>query len=112
MSTNKVFSDLRAGRSAEGTPRVPVEAATPIPDVRAALLAGGLGERMGKLTDAVCKPMVPYAGVCRLVDFSMANVVRSGVPQALQAIDMPAQCLQLEATPSGKRTIAWGERRC
>jgi len=81
MSTNKVFSDLRAGQSAEGTPRVPVEAATPIPDVRAALLAGGLGERMGKLTDAVCKPMVPYAGVCRLVDFSMANVVRSGVPE-------------------------------
>src|SRR5690349_13294503 len=81
MSTNKVLSDLRAGQSAEGTPRAPVEAATPIPVVRAALLAGGLGERMGKLTDAVCKPMVPYAGVCRLVDFSMANAARSGVPE-------------------------------
>ena len=50
-------------------------------DVRAALLAGGRGERMGRLTDAVCKPMVPYAGACRLVDFSMANTVRSGVPE-------------------------------
>lgn len=50
-------------------------------DVRAALLAGGRGERMGRLTDAVCKPMVPYAGACRLVDFSMANAVRSGVPE-------------------------------
>ena len=50
-------------------------------DVRAALLAGGRGERMGRLTDAVCKPMVPYAGGCRLVDFSVANVVRSGVPE-------------------------------
>jgi glucose-1-phosphate adenylyltransferase len=49
--------------------------------VRAALLAGGLGERMGRLTDAVCKPMVPYAGACRLVDFSMANTARSGVPE-------------------------------
>jgi valienol-1-phosphate guanylyltransferase len=49
-------------------------------DVRAALLCGGIGERMGRLTDAVCKPMVPYAGACRLVDFSMANAVRSGVP--------------------------------
>jgi valienol-1-phosphate guanylyltransferase len=48
-------------------------------DVRAALLCGGRGERMGRLTDAVCKPMVPYAGGCRLVDFSVANVVRSGV---------------------------------
>ena len=50
-------------------------------DVRAALLAGGRGERMGRLTDAVCKPMVPYAGGCRLVDFSMANAVRSGLPE-------------------------------
>jgi glucose-1-phosphate adenylyltransferase len=51
--------------------------------VRAALLAGGLGERMGRLTDAVCKPMVPYAGSCMLVDFSMANAVRSGVPETV-----------------------------
>ncbi|HEY2442039.1 MAG TPA: sugar phosphate nucleotidyltransferase, partial [Streptosporangiaceae bacterium] len=50
-------------------------------DVRAALLAGGRGERMGRLTDAVCKPMVPYAGGARLVDFSVANAVRSGLPE-------------------------------
>lgn len=50
-------------------------------DVRAALLSGGRGERMGRLTETVCKPMVPYAGGCRLVDFSVANVVRSGVPE-------------------------------
>jgi glucose-1-phosphate adenylyltransferase len=56
-------------------------AAVSVPDVRAALLAGGLGERMGRLTDAACKPMVPYAGGCRLVDFSMANVVRSGLAE-------------------------------
>ncbi|MCW2860561.1 MAG: nucleotidyl transferase [Actinoallomurus sp.] len=52
-------------------------------DVRAALLAGGLGERMGRLTDEMCKPLVPYAGSCRLVDFSMANAVRSGVPEVV-----------------------------
>jgi valienol-1-phosphate guanylyltransferase len=50
-------------------------------DVRAALLSGGRGERMGRLTDAECKPMVPYAGGCRLVDFSVANVARSGIPE-------------------------------
>ena len=33
------------------------------------------------LTDHTCKPMVPYAGRCRLVDFSMANAVRSGVTE-------------------------------
>ncbi|MEV5710657.1 sugar phosphate nucleotidyltransferase [Actinoallomurus sp. NPDC052274] len=50
-------------------------------DVRAALLAGGLGERMGHLTDNLCKPLVPYAASCRLVDFSVANAARSGVPE-------------------------------
>jgi ADP-glucose pyrophosphorylase len=50
-------------------------------NVRAALLAGGRGERMGRLTDHVCKPLLPYGGVCRLVDFSVANVVRSGIPE-------------------------------
>lgn len=49
--------------------------------VRAGLLAGGLGERMGPLTSRVCKPLVPYAASCRLVDFSVANAVRSGVPE-------------------------------
>jgi ADP-glucose pyrophosphorylase len=52
-------------------------------NVRAALLAGGLGERMGRLTDEMCKPLVPYAASCRLLDFSMANAVRSGVPEVV-----------------------------
>jgi ADP-glucose pyrophosphorylase len=50
-------------------------------EVRAALLAGGLGERMGRLTDRVCKPLVPYAAACRLVDFSIDNARRSGIPE-------------------------------
>ncbi|MGW5695391.1 sugar phosphate nucleotidyltransferase [Streptomyces asiaticus] len=49
--------------------------------VRAVLLAGGLGHRMGVLTANTCKPMVPYAGSCRLVDFSLANAVASEVPE-------------------------------
>lgn len=52
-------------------------------DVRAALLAGGLGERMGRLTADLCKPLVPYAASCRLVDFSMANAIRSGVREVV-----------------------------
>jgi len=51
--------------------------------VRAGLLAGGLGERMGRLTDRSCKPLVPYAAACRLVDFSLVNAVRSGVPEVV-----------------------------
>jgi glucose-1-phosphate adenylyltransferase len=49
--------------------------------VRGGLLAGGLGERMGPLTSRVCKPLVPYAASCRLVDFSLANAVWSGMPE-------------------------------
>jgi valienol-1-phosphate guanylyltransferase len=52
-------------------------------DVRTALLAGGLGERLGRLTARECKPLVPYAGTCRLVDFSMANVARSGLREVV-----------------------------
>lgn len=52
-----------------------------MPGVRAALLAGGKGVRMGRLTRDICKPMVPFAGSCRLVDFSVANAVRSGVEE-------------------------------
>ncbi|WP_153465422.1 sugar phosphate nucleotidyltransferase [Streptomyces kaniharaensis] len=51
--------------------------------VRGALLAGGLGERMGPLTARTCKPLVPYAASCRLVDFSLANAVRSGLPEVV-----------------------------
>ncbi|HTZ42838.1 MAG TPA: sugar phosphate nucleotidyltransferase [Jatrophihabitans sp.] len=49
--------------------------------VRAALLAGGRGERLGRLTESVCKPLVPYGGSCRLVDFSVANTARSGIAE-------------------------------
>ncbi|GAB2914042.1 sugar phosphate nucleotidyltransferase [Streptomyces mayteni] len=52
-----------------------------LPGVRGALLAGGLGQRMGPLTAEVCKPLVPYAASCRLVDFSLANAVRSGLSE-------------------------------
>lgn len=52
-------------------------------DVRAALLAGGRGERLGRLTERTIKPLVPYAGTCRLVDFSLANAQRSGISEVV-----------------------------
>ncbi|MBC3841372.1 NTP transferase domain-containing protein [Streptacidiphilus sp. 4-A2] len=54
-----------------------------LPGVRGALLAGGLGARMGPLTAGTCKPLVPYAASCRLIDFSLANAVRSGLPEVV-----------------------------
>jgi glucose-1-phosphate adenylyltransferase len=52
-------------------------------DVRAALLAGGKGERLGRLTERRIKPLVPYGGTCRLVDFSLACAQRSGIAEVV-----------------------------
>ncbi|QFU08415.1 Glucose-1-phosphate adenylyltransferase [Rhodobacteraceae bacterium THAF1] len=49
------------------------------------LLAGGQGSRLHELTDATCKPAVPFVGQTRIVDFTMDNVVRSGMYQILVA---------------------------
>lgn len=50
---------------------------------RAVLLAGGLGSRMGKLTERNIKPMALFAGQCRLVDFSIRNARDSGLDEVL-----------------------------
>ncbi|HEX4728212.1 MAG TPA: sugar phosphate nucleotidyltransferase [Jatrophihabitans sp.] len=52
-------------------------------DVRAALLAGGKGERLGRLTQRAVKPLVPFGGTCRLVDFSLACARRSGIGEVV-----------------------------
>lgn len=52
-------------------------------DVRAVLLAGGVGRRMGRLGDGRLKPLIPFGGTCRLIDFSLANAQRSGLTEVL-----------------------------
>lgn len=49
----------------------------------AAILAGGRGERLDHLTAACPKPLVPYAGTCRMVDFSLENCRTSGVRETV-----------------------------
>ncbi|QMU71261.1 sugar phosphate nucleotidyltransferase [Streptacidiphilus sp. P02-A3a] len=51
--------------------------------VRAVLLAGGEGRRMGRLGAGRLKPLVPFGGGCRLIDFSLANAARSGLGEVL-----------------------------
>ncbi|MEU5218562.1 sugar phosphate nucleotidyltransferase [Streptomyces sp. NPDC020807] len=51
--------------------------------VRAVLLAGGEGRRMGRLGHGRLKPLVPFGGACRLVDFSLANAADSGLDEVL-----------------------------
>lgn len=51
--------------------------------VRAVLLAGGEGRRMGPLGQGRLKPLIPFGGSARLIDFSLANARRSGFEEVL-----------------------------
>jgi glucose-1-phosphate adenylyltransferase len=52
-------------------------------DVRSVLLAGGEGRRMGRLGQGRLKPLVPFGGTCRLIDFSLLNARSSGLREVL-----------------------------
>ncbi|MFI6553158.1 sugar phosphate nucleotidyltransferase [Streptomyces griseus] len=50
---------------------------------RAVLLAGGEGRRMGRLGAGRLKPLVPFGGTGRLIDFSLVNAKDSGFSEVL-----------------------------
>ncbi len=43
------------------------------------VLAGGAGRRLAPLTDDRAKPAVPFAGLYRLVNFALSNLVNAGI---------------------------------
>jgi len=43
------------------------------------LLAGGVGSRLNILVQNRAKPAVPFGGIYRIIDFSLSNVVNSGL---------------------------------
>ncbi len=47
--------------------------------VVALILAGGAGTRLGVLSDQRAKPAVAFAGRYRIIDFTLSNVVNSGI---------------------------------
>jgi len=54
-------------------------------DTVAIMLAGGQGTRLFELTAKESKPAVPFARYHRIVDFTMASLVRSGISRVLVA---------------------------
>jgi glucose-1-phosphate adenylyltransferase len=50
-----------------------------LPRVLVLVLAGGAGGRLELLTEKRAKPAVPFAGVYRLIDFSLSNCQHSGI---------------------------------
>jgi glucose-1-phosphate adenylyltransferase len=47
--------------------------------IRAVILAGGEGKRLGVLTNKRAKPAVPFAGRYRIIDFTLSNCVNSNI---------------------------------
>ncbi len=43
------------------------------------LLAGGVGSRLNLLVETRAKPAVPFGGLYRIIDFSLSNVMNSGL---------------------------------
>ena len=48
-------------------------------DTLVLLLAGGVGSRLNVLVQTRAKPAVPFAGLYRIIDFSLSNVMNSGI---------------------------------
>ena len=48
-------------------------------DALVLLLAGGIGSRLNLLVGHRAKPAVPYGGIYRIIDFSLSNVMNSGL---------------------------------
>ncbi|PID71535.1 MAG: glucose-1-phosphate adenylyltransferase subunit GlgD [Desulfobulbus propionicus] len=51
----------------------------PTNDALVLLLAGGIGSRLNLLVGHRAKPAVPFGGVYRIIDFSLSNVMNSGM---------------------------------
>jgi len=47
--------------------------------VLALILAGGVGGRLGLLTENRAKPVMPFAGFYRLIDFALSNCLHSQI---------------------------------
>lgn len=48
-------------------------------EMLAMILAGGKGSRLGKLTQNIAKPAVPFGGRYRIIDFTLSNCTNSGI---------------------------------
>jgi len=60
----------------------------------AIILAGGTGSRLRPLTDDRAKPAVPFAGKYRVIDFTLANCLHSGIRRVLVLTQYKSHSLQ------------------
>jgi glucose-1-phosphate adenylyltransferase len=60
----------------------------------AIILAGGEGSRLQPLTQDRAKPAVPFGGKYRIIDFTLANCLHSGIRQVLVLTQYKSHSLQ------------------
>jgi len=58
------------------------------------ILAGGVGSRLAPLTNERAKPAVPFGGKYRIIDFTLANCVHSGLRRVLVLTQYKSHSLQ------------------
>ena len=65
-----------------------------IDDTLAVILAGGAGTRLNPLTAERAKPAVPFGGKYRIIDFTLANCLHSGIRRVLVFTQYKSHSLQ------------------
>ena len=76
-------------------------------DVRnavALLLAGGVGSRLNVFVRRRAKPAVPFAGIYRIIDFTLSNLMNSGI----ERVGILTQYLPYSLSEHVARGEAWG----
>jgi glucose-1-phosphate adenylyltransferase len=78
------------------------------PRVLAIVLAGGEGKRLMPLTADRAKPAVPFAGIYRLIDFALSNVVNSGYLQVVVLTQYKSHSLDRHVTQTWRMSTMLG----
>jgi glucose-1-phosphate adenylyltransferase len=78
------------------------------PRVLAIVLAGGEGKRLMPLTADRAKPAVPFAGIYRLIDFALSNVVNSGYLQIVVLTQYKSHSLDRHVTQTWRMSTMLG----
>jgi glucose-1-phosphate adenylyltransferase len=76
--------------------------------VLAIVLAGGEGKRLLPLTADRAKPAVPFAGIYRLIDFALSNVVNSGYLRVVVLTQYKSHSLDRHVTTTWRMSTLLG----
>ncbi len=71
-------------------------------------MAGGEGKRLMPLTADRAKPAVPYAGIYRLIDFALSNVVNSGYLKVVVLTQYKSHSLDRHVTQTWRMSTMLG----